>query len=178
MGGTVGVSIEHSLPLPQSLPASMAASALVTSSLKSHHAQPIFAGFGMQKGAPMLLQSADCWAMSEEVEQCWSTSHTAVADARSQGGLRGHRGVEAALWSPNIHFLSQFMKSCHFDRASFSCLMFSPGILTVWGIFREFYDDALDLTNIISTGQKGKGFSFYWTYCCWTPMIGRSVFLQ
>ena len=42
------------------LPAWLPASALVTSSLKSHHAQPIFAGFGMQKGAPMLLQSADC----------------------------------------------------------------------------------------------------------------------
>ena len=67
---------------------------------------------------------AHCYAVSEQVERCWSTFHRALPDAERWEGLKsGHWGVEAALWSATTHFLSQFIQSCYHwvTVASFSC---------------------------------------------------------
>ena len=47
--------------------------------------------------------------MSEEVEQCWSTSQTAVADARSQGGLEGAPRCGSCPLKSQHTFLVAFM---------------------------------------------------------------------
>ena len=85
---------------------------------------------------------AHCYAVSEQVERCWSTFHRVLPDAERWEGLKsGHWGVEAALWSATTHFLLQFMQSCYHwvIVASFSCSdLFTCHLFCQFSVFPSF----------------------------------------
>ena len=142
------------------LPAWLPASALVTSSLKSHQPSPSLWALECKRELQCFFkaQIVEPWVKRLSGVMLVDFSHCS-GWCEEPGGLRGHRGVEAALWSLNIQFLSQFMKNCHSGRASFSCNNVCTGDLESW-LLGEYLGNFMIGPTQLQLDRKEKLFNF------------------